>query len=124
LAPLAEALATGYRLVRYDERGCGLSDWDVDDFSFQAWVRDLEGLIDALGLQRFPVLGISQGGPVAVAYAVRHPEKVSHLLLYGTYARGWGKRGQAHSLEERQALLTLTKQGWGKDNPAYRQTFT
>lgn len=119
-----EALATGYGLVRYDERGCGLSDWDVGDFSFQAWVRDLEGLIDALGLQRFPLLGISQGGPVAVAYAARHPEKVSHLLLYGTYARGWAKRGQAHALEERQALLTLTKQGWGKDNPAYRQIFT
>ena len=78
----------GTTLVRYDERGCGLSDWKVEDLSFEAWVRDLEAVVDALGLERFPLLGISQGGPIAIAYAVRHPERVSHLVLYGGYTRG------------------------------------
>ena len=117
-----EALAAGRCLVRYDERGCGLSDWEVEDFSFEAWVRDLEAVVNTLGLERFPLLGISQGGPVAAAYAVRHPERVSHLILYGSYGRGWDSRGLVP--EERQALLTLTKHGWGRDIPAYRQMWT
>ena len=120
-----EELARDHLLVRYDERGCGLSDWTVEDFSFDGWVRDLETVVDALGLDRFPLLGISQGGPVAITYAVRHPERVSHLILYGTYARGLAKRGlTADEIEEQRAVLTLTKQGWGRDNPAYRQIFT
>jgi pimeloyl-ACP methyl ester carboxylesterase/tRNA A-37 threonylcarbamoyl transferase component Bud32 len=111
--------------VRYDERGCGLSDWEVEDFSFDAWVDDLEAVVDALGLERFALLGLSQGGPVAISYAVRHPERVSHLVLYGTYACGWAKRGEPpESVAERQALVTLTRQGWGRDNPAYRQVFS
>ena len=120
-----EELARDHLLVRYDERGCGLSDWTVEDFSFDAWVRDLETVVDALGLDRFPLLGISQGGPVAITYAIRHPERVSHLILYGTYARGLAKRGlTADEIEEHRAVLTLMKQGWGRDNPAYRQIFT
>ena len=120
-----EELARDHLLVRYDERGCGLSDWTVEDFSFNAWVRDLESVVDALGLDRFALLGISQGGPVAITYAVRHPEKVTHLILYGTYASGWAKRGLPQGeMDELRALLTLTKQGWGRDNPAYRQIFT
>src|SRR5688500_15282292 len=79
-------------LIRYDERGNGLSDREVDDLSFEAWVADLESVVDARGLDRFPILGISQGGAVAVAYAVRHPERVSALILYGAYARGWNHR--------------------------------
>lgn len=86
--PCLEALCARYALVRYDERGCGLSDWEVGEFSLDAWVRDLETVFAANGLQRFPLLGISQGGAVAIAYAVRHPEQVSHLILYGAYARG------------------------------------
>ena len=81
-------LASNRTLVRYDERGCGLSDWNVEDFSLDAWVMDLETVVDTLGLERFPMLGISQGASIAIAYAVRHPEKVSHLILYGGYARG------------------------------------
>jgi len=120
-----EELSRDHLLVRYDERGCGLSDWTVDDFSFEAWVRDLETVVDTLKLDRFALLGISQGGPVAITYAVRHPEKVSHLVLYGTYARGWAKRRLSQeAMEEVEALLTLTKQGWARDNPAYRQIFT
>src|SRR5690606_8913794 len=81
-------LSRTHTLVRYDERGCGLSDREIEDLSFEAWVRDLETVVDALGLERFPLLGISQGGPVSVAYAVRHPERVSHLILYGSYDVG------------------------------------
>ncbi len=120
-----EELARDHLLVRYDERGCGLSDWAVSDFSFDAWVRDLESVVDALSLDQFVLLGISQGGPVAIEYAARHPERVRQLILYGTYARGWAKRGSAKpAMEERQALITLMREGWGRDNPAYRQIFT
>ena len=112
-------------LVRYDERGCGLSDWNVEDFSLEAWVRDLEAVVDALELERFPLLGISQGGPIAIAYATRHPERVSHLILYGSYARGVSHRGLSdQDREERELLLRLIRVGWGKDHPAFRQVFT
>jgi pimeloyl-ACP methyl ester carboxylesterase/DNA-binding winged helix-turn-helix (wHTH) protein len=118
-----EELSRDHMLARYDERGCGLSDWDVEDFSFESWVLDLETIVDKLGLERFPLVGISQGGPVAIAYAVRHPERVSRLVLYGTYPKGWAARADPAEMEERRALITLTRQGWGRDNPAYRQVF-
>jgi serine/threonine protein kinase/pimeloyl-ACP methyl ester carboxylesterase/tetratricopeptide (TPR) repeat protein len=121
---LLEEFARDHLLVRYDERGNGLSDWDVENLSFEEFVRDLESVVDAVGLSRFPLLGISQGGAVAIAYAVRHPERVSHLILYGAYARGWARRGSADEIDRREALLTLTKLGWGQDNPAYRQLWT
>jgi serine/threonine protein kinase/TolB-like protein/Flp pilus assembly protein TadD len=122
---LFEEFARDRLLVRYDERGNGLSDWNVEDLSLEALVQDLASVVDAVGLDRFPILGISQGGPVAIAYAVRHPEKVSHLILYGSYARGWARRGAPpEELERRQAYLTLTKLGWGQDNPAFRQLWT
>jgi len=125
-----EALSDDLTLIRYDERGCGLSDWDIPEekFSFDSWVTDLETVVDAAGLDRFALLGLSQGGPVAIAYAARHPERVTHLVLYGTYATGWDKRDfpQDSELqrEERRALVTLTRSGWGRDSPAYRQVFT
>ena len=119
------ALADHHRFVRYDERGCGLSDWDIDDFSVDAWVSDLEAVVDGLGLERFPLLGISQGGAVAIAYAVRHPEKVSHLVLYGAYALGRFTRSTSpEQQQEARTLLDLMRLGWGQDNPAFRQTFT
>lgn len=118
-------LARDHRLARYDERGCGLSDWVVEDLTFEAFVRDLESVTDALGWERFPLLGISQGGPVAVEFAARHPDRVSHLVLYGAYARGWRFRDLSpERREEIEALLTLTREGWGRDSPAYRQIFT
>ena len=120
-----EELSRDHMFVKYDERGSGLSDWDVADFSFESWVGDLESVIDAVGLARVPLLGISQGGAVAISYAVRHPERVSHLILYGCYAQGWGRRAGAEAnIEERDALITLTRHGWGRDNPSYRQVFT
>jgi pimeloyl-ACP methyl ester carboxylesterase len=109
--------------VRYDERGNGLSDWEVDDISFDAFVRDLEAVVDAVGLERFALLGISQGCPVSIAYAVRHPERVSQLVLYGGYALGWAKRGPKEK-EQGNAMTALVRQGWGQDNPAFRQMFT
>jgi serine/threonine protein kinase/pimeloyl-ACP methyl ester carboxylesterase len=118
-------LSRHHTLVRYDERGCGLSDWNVEDFSLEAWVRDLEAVVDALELERFPLLGISQGGPIAIAYATRHPERVSHLILHGSYARGVSHRGLSdQDREERELLLRLIRVGWGKDHPAFRQVFT
>jgi DNA-binding SARP family transcriptional activator/pimeloyl-ACP methyl ester carboxylesterase len=118
-------LSTGNTLVRYDERGCGLSDWATDDFTLEGWVRDLETVVDTLGLERFPLLGISQGGPVAISYAVRHPERVSHLILYGTFLRGRFKRDlTAAQMEEAQTLIQLMKVGWGQNSPAFRQVFT
>lgn len=120
-----EELARDHLLVRYDERGCGLSDWAAEDFSFDAWVRDLESVVEVLGLDRFVLLGMSQGGAVAIEYAARHPDRVRQLILYGSYARGWTKRGSVGpAVEERRAMITLMREGWGRDNPAYRQLFT
>jgi pimeloyl-ACP methyl ester carboxylesterase/DNA-binding SARP family transcriptional activator len=109
------------RLLRYDQRGNGLSDWRTS-FSFDAYVADLEAVADAAGLDRFDLLGISQGASVAVAYAVRHPERVRKLVLLGGFARGWVGGGEEAA--RRQAMITLTREGWGLDNPAFRQMFT
>ena len=92
--PLLTRLSGRYRLVRYDERGTGLSDWSVADISFEGFVRDLEAVVDALDLERFALFGISQGVAVSIAYATRHPERVSRLVLCGGYTQGWRKRGE------------------------------
>ncbi len=121
---LAE-LSHDHMLVRYDERGCGLSDWDAPELSFEAWVRDLETVVDAVGIARFPLLGISQGASIAITYAVRHPERVSHLILHGAYARGWLKRNiTPRQHKEAEMMADLAELGWGKENPAFRQFFT
>jgi DNA-binding winged helix-turn-helix (wHTH) protein/pimeloyl-ACP methyl ester carboxylesterase len=117
-------LTRHHTLIRYDERGNGLSDWNVTDFSFDAWLRDFETLVDTVGLERFPVLGISQGAAVAVAYTALHPERVSHLILYGAFARGSLVRNSPAELERRAALMSLIRLGWGKDNPAFRQIWS
>lgn len=123
-SPLFQRLAGQCRLIRYDERGMGLSDRDVPDFSFEAFVRDLETVVDALKLDRFALLGISQGAPISIAYAVRHPQRVSRLVLCGGFAKGWGKRGSATDVARAEASITLIREGWGQDNPAARQMFT
>lgn len=118
-------LARDHAFIRYDERGCGLSDWNVEEYSLDAWVRDLEAVVDAANLERFPLLGISQGGPIAIAYASRHPERVSQLILYGSYAVGTHNRGVPKKLiEEAEVFLQLIKVGWGKEHGAFRQVFT
>lgn len=119
-----DGLAHHHRLIRYDERGCGLSDWEVADFSFDAWVNDLELVVDAAELDRFPLLGVSQGGAVAIAYAVRHPERVSRLVLAGAYSRGRLARAKtAEELEEAALDLQLGRIGWRRDDPTFRQVF-
>jgi pimeloyl-ACP methyl ester carboxylesterase/DNA-binding winged helix-turn-helix (wHTH) protein len=117
-------LSREHTLVRYDERGSGLSDRVVDDLSFDAWVRDLETVVDAMGLERFPMLGISQGCAVAIAYAVRHPERVTKLVLYGGYAEGAYKRARTpEELAEADLVMRQLPLGWGRDNPAFRLFF-
>jgi pimeloyl-ACP methyl ester carboxylesterase len=117
-----EEFAKDHSFVHYDERGNGLSDWDNPTFSIDAFVRDLEAVVDALGLDRFALIGSSKGGPTAMAYAARHPERVSRLVLYGAFAQGWRVRGDSAEIERREAIITLTRQGW--DNPAFRQILT
>ena len=122
---LYRELAKGHTLVRYDARGNGLSDRTVDEISFDSFVGDLEAVADAAGITQFALLGISQGCAVSIAYAVRHPERVSHLILYGGYALGWKKGARtAAEKEEGAAMLTLIRLGWGQENPAFRQLFT
>jgi class 3 adenylate cyclase/pimeloyl-ACP methyl ester carboxylesterase len=122
---LYRELVKDHTLIRYDARGNGLSDRIVDEISFDAFVSDLEVVVDAAGLTRFALFGISQGCAVSIAYTVRHPERVSHLVLYGGYALGWNKRVRtAAQKEEDAAMLTLMRLGWGKENPAFRQLFT
>jgi len=118
-------LSRDHTLVRYDARGCGLSDWNVAQLSFEAWVRDLETVVDATGIEQFPLLGISQGASIAVTYAVRHPERVSHLILHGAYARGWLKRDPApEQCKVARMMVELAELGWGTENPTFRQFFT
>ena len=119
-----EEFARDHCFVHYDERGNGLSDWESPEFTVDAFVRDLEAVVDALGLDRFALMGSSKGGPTAMAYAARHPERVSHLVLYGTFAQGWRITGDDEAVAGREALIALIRQGWARDNPAIRQFMT
>jgi DNA-binding winged helix-turn-helix (wHTH) protein/pimeloyl-ACP methyl ester carboxylesterase len=112
-------LARGHSLLRYDGRGNGLSQRDVDDFSLDAWVQDLETVVDAAGLDTFALMGHSQGSSVAIAYAVRHPERVSHLILCGSYSRGACHRESVEVLEARRALEKLVELNFGKSHPDF-----
>jgi pimeloyl-ACP methyl ester carboxylesterase/DNA-binding CsgD family transcriptional regulator len=120
--PWLAGLSRGRTLVRMDERGCGLADRGVADISFEAFVRDLEAVVDAAGLERFALFGHSQGGPISIEYAARHPERVTHLVLLGTYALGRFKRDPERR-DEFEAQLKLVEVGWGRDDPSYRQLF-
>ncbi len=120
-----EDLSKRYTLLRFDQRGTGLSDREVTDISIEAHVRDLERVIDAAGFERFGLLGLSQGAGYAVAYAARHPERVSHLVLCGGFVRGWAVRpGPPEALESREMQLKLIELGWGSDEPSFRQVFS
>jgi class 3 adenylate cyclase/pimeloyl-ACP methyl ester carboxylesterase len=122
---LNRELSRDHALIRYDARGNGLSDRNVEEISFDAFVSDLESVVDAAGLERFDLLGISQGCAVSIAYTVRHPERVSHLILYGGFALGWAKRAPTEAQKEQAAaMMTLVHHGWGQENPAFRQLFT
>jgi pimeloyl-ACP methyl ester carboxylesterase/DNA-binding winged helix-turn-helix (wHTH) protein len=117
-------LAQDFTLIRYDQRGNGMSDWDNLDISFERMVDDLKAVIDCYDYDKVALFGPSQAASVSIAYARQHPEKVSHLILYGAYARGRCKRGNPEGIEESKALVTLIRQSWGRDNPVVRQMMT
>jgi class 3 adenylate cyclase/pimeloyl-ACP methyl ester carboxylesterase len=121
--PLFAGLSKDHALVRYDARGNGLSDWDVPELSFEAWLGDLGTVVNAAGLKRFPIFALSQGCAISIAYAVRFPERVSHLILLGGFALGASKRSPEQAAK-RDALVTLVKLEWGANNPTIRQIFT
>lgn len=123
-SPLFREFSRSHSFVRYDERGCGMSDWDVEELTFESFVTDLELVADAAGLDRFPLLGISQGAAVSIEFAARHPERVSHLILFGGYDAGWRVLADKAEVREREAVMVLTETGWGSRNPAYRQIFS
>lgn len=123
--PWLQALSTHNRFVRYDSRGCGLSDRHVLDLSLQAWHADLDAVAASIEEPRFVLLGLSQGGALAIAYALRHPERVSHLVLLNAYGRGGRVRAQTETqLLEVETLVNFVRIGWGRDNPAFCRFFT
>lgn len=123
--PTLDLLSRHFTLVRYDQRGCGLSDWNVRNISFDAWVDDLNTVVEATGIRRLALLGASQGCAISIAYAARYPEKVSHLILYGGYALGKLKRELSDKQrEEARTLIKIIELGWGKETPEFRQVFT
>ncbi|HEV7766340.1 MAG TPA: alpha/beta fold hydrolase [Thermoanaerobaculia bacterium] len=114
-----------FRFVRYDERGCGLSDREPPTLSAERWSSDFEEVCDVVGTpEPFTILGISQGSLACIHYAVRHPERVSRMILYGGYARGFTRRSNGDAAREYRAIVEAVRVGWGKDNPAFRQLFT
>jgi pimeloyl-ACP methyl ester carboxylesterase/DNA-binding CsgD family transcriptional regulator len=118
-----EGMGNGHTLVRYDERGCGLSDREVGDLTVETWVEDLETAIDAAGLDRFALLGVSTGAATALVYAARHPERLTNLILYGGYARGRKFRSsEKHRLQD--ALISAIRAGWTDPNPTFRHVLS
>lgn len=122
--PWLKELSFGYTLIRYDPRGCGLSDRNVSDLSFETWVRDFERLVEKLELERFALIGVCQGGAVAIEYAGRYPERVGHLLLYGTYARGRNRRPSPPlEPEKARVMLEMLELGWADEDSAFMRSF-
>lgn len=116
--------ADHFSFVRFDERGCGMSERDVSDVSARNWLPDMECVVEAAGIDSpMVLLGISQGAVTAIRYAIAHPQRVSRLVLYGGYARGWKRRGQEQK-EHYRAVMQMIRLGWGRDNPVFRQAFT
>lgn len=117
-------LSDGFTVIRYDQRGNGLSQWSGTDLSFEGMVDDMEAVVDQSGHDQVAILGLSQGASVSIAYALRHPHRVSHLVLSGGYARGRKQRGNPAEHEESEALVNLIRHSWGNENPAIRQILT
>jgi pimeloyl-ACP methyl ester carboxylesterase/DNA-binding CsgD family transcriptional regulator len=122
--PWLEELSARYTLIRYDPRGCGLSERDVSGLSFETWVSDFERLVDKLALKQFALIGACQGGAVAIKYAERRPERIGHLLLYGTYARGRNRRSSPPlEPEKARVMLEMLELGWGDADSAFMRSF-
>ncbi|MHA1566273.1 MAG: alpha/beta fold hydrolase [Alphaproteobacteria bacterium] len=122
--PFLDKLGQRFAVTRYDQRGNGLSDWNLKNHALENFVDDFGAVVDAAGLDRFAIYGTSQGAPIAIAYAARHPERVSHLVLHGGYVRGRMLRAAADEREQAQALLTLMRLGWGKQGSPFIKAFT
>ena len=115
---------SSYRtVVRYDERGHGLSDRDVTDFSLEARLGDLEAVVEDSGVEDFALLAMAQGGPVAIEYAARHPERVSRMVFYGSYAAAM-RDPTPDDVEMDAAFETLIRVGWGRPGSEFRRVFT
>jgi pimeloyl-ACP methyl ester carboxylesterase/DNA-binding winged helix-turn-helix (wHTH) protein len=123
-APLWHFLAERFQLIRYDGRGFGLSDREVTDMSFTAFERDLETIVDALGLRSYALLGVSQGAATAVAHAARHPERVSKMVLHGGFALGRNKQASPEEFEWAKALIAFMRRGWGDEDSALLRMFS
>jgi pimeloyl-ACP methyl ester carboxylesterase/DNA-binding CsgD family transcriptional regulator len=122
--PYLEEFSSQHTLLRHDMRGFGLSDREPSEMSLESWVKDLEAVVDAAQLERFPLVGMCHGGSIAVEYAARHPERVSHLVLYGAFARGALRRApNPEQIEARELLVKLAELGWGTENAAFRQVW-
>jgi pimeloyl-ACP methyl ester carboxylesterase/DNA-binding CsgD family transcriptional regulator len=122
--PYLQELSRYHCFIRHDMRGFGLSDADAPEQSLDAWVHDLEAVVDAAGVERFPLIGMCHGGCIAVEYAVRHPERVTHLVLFGAYVLGGAKRARTHEqIEARELLVRLSERGWGAENEAFHQVW-
>lgn len=121
--PFLDRLNSQFRLVRYDQRGNGLSEWDVADFSLERFVEDLEAVVAASAIGRFALYGSSQGAPIAIAYACRHPERVSHLILHGGFEKGRLVRATESERSQGEAILTLMRNGWGKASSPFIDAF-
>ena len=122
-SPIFADLTARHRLVRYDSRGNGLSEWAIEDFTLERQVEDLEAVADAAGLDRFPLLCVSQGAAKGIVFAARHPERVERIVILGGYARGWRVRPDSGGLVMSEAAVEMIRLGWGSDNPAVRQMF-
>jgi len=119
-----EGLGRRHTVIRYDERGCGLSDRELGELSLEQQLGDLEAVVDSAGVERFALLGVSGGGFASVAYAARHPERVSHLVLYGASARGRRRRDDADAADRAELLLRIIRLAWDDPTPLFRQVFT
>ncbi len=123
--PWLEELSRDRTLVRYDARGCGLSDREVGEVSLDRWLADLEAVVDAAGLDQFALFGGGQGSMTSIAYAVRHPRRVTRLVVYSGYARGLMRRNPTpEQVKHARLVVDLIELAWGQDNPAFRQVFT
>ncbi len=122
--PWWDELGRDHTVIRYDERGCGLSDRNPDDLDLPAFVDDLSAVVDAAGVDRFVLLGVSQGAGVAIQYAVENPDRVSRLVLVGSYAKGRMRQEMTgEQMAEVELLQSIVRVGWGKSHPMFRQVF-
>jgi DNA-binding winged helix-turn-helix (wHTH) protein/pimeloyl-ACP methyl ester carboxylesterase len=123
-SPMLKRLASGFEVSRYDGRGTGLSDRDVTDISLPAFERDLEAVVEKLALRKFSLIGMSQGASTAIVHAVKHPERVSKLILYGAYAQGRNRRASPDEAVTAQTVLAMMRAGWGQEDSAFMRAFS